>query len=56
MGKQSWFYRLLKRIGLIKSYEITEEQKAEMCRMACASGVCPRDCERCAWGMKYEKT
>lgn len=56
MGKQSWFYRLLKRIGLIKSYELTEEQKAEMCRRACASGVCPRVCDRCAWGMKYEKT
>lgn len=50
MGKQSWFYRLLKRIGLIKTYEVSKEQKAEMCRMACSHGVCPNACERCAWG------
>lgn len=50
MGKQSLIYRLLKRIGLIKSYELSKEQKAEMCRQACISGVCPNACERCAWG------
>ena len=38
--------RFLKRIGLIKEYEV---DKAEMCRRAVASGVCPHTCEICAW-------
>lgn len=49
MGKESWFYRLLKRIGLIKTHALTFEEKAEMCRRAVSSGVCPKDCDRCAW-------
>lgn len=50
MRRRSWIYRLLKRIGLIKSYELSKDQKAEMCRLACSSGVCPNACDRCAWG------
>ena len=47
MGKESWICRLLKRIGIIKEYEV---DKTEMCKRAVASGVCPRVCNRCAWG------
>lgn len=50
MGKESLFHRLLKWLGLIKTYEISKEQMVEMCRRACFHGVCPNDCERCAWG------
>ena len=34
MKKQSWFYRLLKKLGLIKSRELTEEELVEMCNRA----------------------
>lgn len=44
MNKESWFYRLLKRIGLIKTYEVS---KKEMCESA--KFVCNRSCESCAW-------
>lgn len=47
MGKESWIIRLLKRIGLIKEYEV---DKKEMCKRAVVSGVCPGVCDRCAWG------
>lgn len=51
MGKENWIYKFLKKIGLIKQYELTFEQKAEMCSRACRSGICPKDCDRCAWGV-----
>ena len=54
MGKQSWFYRLLKKIGLIKTYEVSKEQKADMCRMARAYGVCPKNCDCCVWGERKD--
>ena len=42
--KESWFYRLLKWLGLIKEYEVS---KKEMCKRA--KSVCNRNCETCAW-------
>lgn len=51
MGKESWIRRLLRRIGLLKSRRLTFEEKAEMCRRAVYSGVCPKDCDRCAWSV-----
>lgn len=44
MRKESWFIRLLKRIGLIKTYEIS---KKSMCESA--KSVCNKNCESCAW-------
>ena len=44
MKKESWFIRLLKRIGLIKTYEVS---KKEMCERAKA--ICSKNCECCAW-------
>ena len=44
MKKESWFYKLLKHIGLIKEYEIN---KKEMCENA--KSICNKDCENCAW-------
>ena len=51
MGKKSWLYKLLKRFGVIKTHKLTFEEKAEMCRQAVSSGVCPKSCDRCAWGI-----
>ena len=44
MKKQSWFYRLLKWLGFIKTYDIN---KKEMCEKA--KSLCNNDCERCVW-------
>ena len=44
MREESWFYRLLKRIGLIKTYEVS---KKEMCKRA--KSICSKNCESCAW-------
>ena len=44
MKEESWFYRLLKRIGLIKTYEVS---KKEMCERA--KSICSKNCESCAW-------
>ena len=44
MKEESWFYRLLKRIGLIKTYEVS---KKEMCKRA--KSICSKNCESCAW-------
>ena len=44
MREESWFYRLLKRIGLIKTYEVS---KKEMCERA--KSICSKNCESCAW-------
>lgn len=54
MGKESWICRFLRRIGLLKTYELSREQKAEMCRMAVQDGVCPRACSRCVWGERKD--
>ena len=29
--------------------EVSDENKREMCRRALQSGVCPHDCDICAW-------
>ena len=51
MGKESWFRRLLKKIGLIKTYEVS---KKEMCMRAVKAGVCPGCCFKCAWGERKD--
>lgn len=51
MGKESWFRRLLKKIGLIKTYEVS---KKEMCIRAVKAGVCPGCCFKCAWGERKD--
>lgn len=50
MIKESWFYRFLKWLGIIKPYEVNKD---EMCRRAISSGVCPNDCSSCAWKVVY---
>ena len=44
MEKESWFYKLLRWLGLIKPYEIS---KSEMCERA--KSVCSGKCSECAW-------
>lgn len=44
MKKESWIYKLLKWLGLIKTYEIN---KKEMCENA--KSICNKNCESCAW-------
>ena len=51
MKKETWFYRVLKRIGLIKEYKIN---KKEMCERA--KSVCSGDCECCIWHEDKEET
>ena len=44
MTKESWFIKLLKKIGFIKTYQVS---KKEMCERA--KSICNRNCECCAW-------
>lgn len=44
MKKESWFIRLLKKIGLIKTYEIIKKLMCES-----AKSICNKDCDSCAW-------
>ena len=44
MNRESWWRRLLKLIGIIKSYEVS---KSEMCKRA--QSVCNKHCDSCAW-------
>lgn len=44
MRKETFIYRFLKWLGLIKTYEVS---KSEMCKQA--QSVCHRNCESCAW-------
>ena len=44
MKRESWLYRLLKRLGLIKTYEVS---KKEMCENA--KSICSRRCDNCVW-------
>ncbi len=44
MRKKSLLYRLLEKIGLIKTYEIS---KKSMCESA--KSICNKDCKNCAW-------
>ena len=41
--------KILKKIGLVKEFEV---DKANMCKRAVESGVCPKTCEICAWNEK----
>ena len=43
---QRLFLKILKALGVVKTYEV---DKAEMCKRAVESGVCPKACECCAW-------
>lgn len=47
MKPESWIYKFLKWLGIIKQYKMG---KPEMCKMA--QGVCTRECEHCAWNGK----
>ena len=44
MKEESFFYKLLKRIGFIKTIEV---DKKTMCENA--QSVCNRNCENCVW-------
>lgn len=44
MIKESWFIKLLKKIGFIKTYSIS---KSVMCKNA--KNICNNDCDNCAW-------
>lgn len=44
MKRESWFHRLLKRLGLIKTYKIDKKQMCEK-----AKSVCNGHCSSCAW-------
>ena len=50
MREESWWFRLLKKLGLIKTYEIS---KKEMCERA--KSICSGNCEYCAWYEPEEK-
>lgn len=43
-----WFFT---KIGLLETREISKE---EMCRKSIESGVCPKDCDRCAWNRRVK--
>ncbi|MCM1327304.1 MAG: hypothetical protein NC243_12255 [Lachnoclostridium sp.] len=55
MNKEKWYVRFLKKIGVIKSEPISKEQIKDMCNRAVQSGVCPKSCESCAWGMMLKE-
>ena len=42
-----WFKSLF--TGKEEAKENSDETKREMCKRALQSGVCPHDCDRCAW-------
>lgn len=44
MNKESWIYKLLKWIGLIKEYEVSRK---EMCEKS--KSICNMNCESCVW-------
>ena len=43
----NWLRNLF--ISKEKAKENSDELKREMCNKAVQSGVCPHDCDRCAW-------
>lgn len=56
MKKQSIFlkilYWILEKIGVIGKTEVDKK----MCKRAVDSGVCPKNCENCAWNRRaYEQ-
>ena len=58
MRPESWFKRLLRKLGLIKELEFDEQKsnelKREMCNRSIQSGICPESCETCAWNIRSE--
>ena len=54
MKKESRLHRLLKKIGLIKTHELTEAERLEMCNRCISDGVCPGVCDICAWGRRAD--
>lgn len=54
------FFIILALIVLVKALEKEEEkekrrrQKALFCREAVRTGVCPKVCEKCAYGDKWD--
>ena len=44
MKRETWFYKLLKWLGLIKEYPVS---KNIMCERA--KSICNKNCETCAW-------
>lgn len=44
MKKESWIYKLLRWLGLIKTYEVS---KKDMCESA--KSMCSGHCGSCAW-------
>ncbi len=50
--KKSLFYKILRKLGIIKDYEEDIRTKMEMCERAIKANVCPKDCDICAWDVK----
>ena len=58
MRPESWFKRLLRKLGFIKEPEFDEQKsndlKRAMCSRSIQSGICPESCETCAWNVRSE--
>lgn len=50
MKHQSWLFKLLKMIGIVKEYEVS---KKEMCDYA--RSICDENCVDCAWNEKSKE-
>ena len=46
--KESRFYKILRKLGIIKDYEEDIRTRMEMCERAIKAKVCPEDCNICA--------
>ena len=46
--KKSRFYKILRKLGIIKDYEEDIRTRMEMCERAIKANVCPEDCDICA--------
>lgn len=43
--KKSLFYKILRKLGIIKDYEEDIRTRMEMCERAIKANVCPEDCD-----------
>ena len=50
--KKPLFYKILRKLGIIKDYEEVIRTRMEMCERAIKANVCPEDCGICAWDTK----
>lgn len=50
--KKPLFYKILRKLGIIKDYEEDIRTRIEMCERAIKANVCPEDCDICAWDTK----